>query len=293
MINHLKTAGAVLLTVVCLCSCAYILYSHTKDTSLSSTDGTFTISSVAPSSTTASTPDSSTPEGQIWHSFQDMLAQPAIRVKNNTTLHLKGKLIHGTRYIASDIHLRDADNESMQMQMRTKTTEKKHSETSNAYYTDGWYLTDTPDESFRIAKTPERVLSFVSFLSGILTDASDDLQDMQVSQKNQTTIYRFTMPPELASMYFDQIIAQASMDTPELKHVTGEVSSIRLTCTVSDKTGLLIRQQAKLTGTVSKSIFTIPASLNADTSFNAEPKDRPLSLPDPEDYPIRKESDTP
>ena len=106
----------------------------------------------------------------------------------------------------------------------------------------------------------------VTFISDIMQDASSQLENMKITTDDSDTIYSFTLPGETASYYFSRIIEQASMNTEELKHVTGSVDSLKLKCRLNKK-GVLTEQSANASGTVSKSIFTIPVTLTETTSF--------------------------
>ena len=102
--------------------------------------------------------------------------------------------------------------------------------------------------------------------TGISQGDISKLENMKITTDDSDTIYSFTLPGETASYYFSRIIEQASMNTEELKHVTGSVDSLKMKCRLNKK-GVLTEQSASASGTVSKSIFTIPVTLTETTSF--------------------------
>ena len=103
-------------------------------------------------------------------------------------------------------------------------------------------------------------------ISDIMQDASSQLENMKITTDDSDTIYSFTLPGEIASYYFSRIIEHAFMNTEELKHVTVSVDSLKMKCRLNKK-GVLTEQSASASGTVSKSIFTIPVTLTETTSF--------------------------
>lgn len=226
-----------------------------------------------PSSVTTSpqevseTLDPDSPEGKVYFSFEKLLSQPSFRAKTDASIKLKGKLIKGKRHMSADALVTGAnDHDHLTLDMTTKTTTKGKTEKSHSTYKNGWYITDNGKEKTRTERSPEEVLSMVTFISDIMQDASSQLENMKVTRKGSDTLYEFTLSGETASYYFCQIIEQASMSTDELKNVTGTVDSLKMTCRLNKK-GLLKEQSASVTGKVSKSIFTIPVTLTETTSF--------------------------
>ena len=216
------------------------------------------------------TPDPDSPEGQVYFSFEKLLSQPSFRAKTDASVNLKGKLIKGKRHMNADALVTGAnDHDHLTLDMTTKTTTKGKTEKSHSTYKDGWYVTDTGKEQTRTERSPEEVLSMVTFISDIMQDASSQLEDMKVTRKGSDTLYEFTLSGETASYYFCQIIEQASMSTDELKNVTGTVDSLKMTCRLNKK-GMLKEQSASVSGKVSKSIFTIPVTLTETTSFSEQ-----------------------
>ena len=227
-----------------------------------------------PSSVTTSpqevseTPDPDSPEGKVYFSFEKLLSQSSFRAKTDASIKLKGKLIKGKRHMSADALVTGAnDHDHLTLDMTTKTTTKGKTEKSHSTYKNGWYVTDNEKERTRTERSPEEVLSMVTFISDIMQDASSQLENMKVTRKGSDTLYEFTLSGETASYYFCQIIEQASMSTDELKNVTGTVDSLKMTCRLNKK-GLLKEQSASVTGKVSKSIFTIPVTLTEITSFS-------------------------
>lgn len=248
------------------------LYQHHRNTSTNSTGQPGT--AFQPSSSTAGiqeasrTPDPSSPEGKVYFSFEKLLSQPSFRAKTDASIKLKGKLIKGKRHMSADALVTGAnDHDHLTLDMTTKTTTKGKTEKSHSTYKNGWYVTDNGKEKTRTERSPEEVLSMVTFISDIMQDASSQLENMKVTRKDSDTLYEFTLSGETASYYFCQIIEQASMSTDELKNVTGTVDSLKMTCRLNKK-GLLKEQSASVTGKVSKSIFTIPVTLTETTSFS-------------------------
>lgn len=227
-----------------------------------------------PSSVTTSpqevseTPDPDSPEGKVYFSFEKLLSQSSFRAKTAASIKLKGKLIKGKRHMSADALVTGVnDHDHLTLDMTTKTTTQGKTEKSHSTYKNGWYVTDNGKEKTRTERSPEEVLSMVTFISDIMQDASSQLENMKVTRKGSDTLYEFTLSGETASYYFCQIIEQASMSTDELKNVTGTVDSLKMTCRLNKK-GLLKEQSASVTGKVSKSIFTIPVSLTETTSFS-------------------------
>ena len=227
-----------------------------------------------PSSVTTSpqevseTPDPDSPEGKVYFSFEKLLSQPSFRAKTDASINLKGKLIKGKRHMSADALVTGAnDHDHLTLDMTTKATTKCKTEKSHSTYKNGWYVTDNGKEKTRTERSPEEVLSMVTFISDIMQDASSQLENMKVTRKGSDTLYEFTLSGETASYYFCEIIEQASMSTDELKNVTGTVDSLKMTCRLNKK-GLLKEQSASVTGKVSKSIFTIPVTLTETTSFS-------------------------
>lgn len=227
-----------------------------------------------PSSVTTSpqevfeTPDPDSPEGKVYFSFEKLLSQSSFRAKTDASITLKGKLIKGKRHMSADALVTGAnDHDHLTLDMTTKATTKCKTEKSHSTYKNGWYVTDNGKEKTRTERSPEEVLSMVTFISDIMQDASSQLENMKVTRKGSDTLYEFTLSGETASYYFCEIIEQASMSTDELKNVTGTVDSLKMTCRLNKK-GLLKEQSASVTGKVSKSIFTIPVTLTETTSFS-------------------------
>ena len=150
--------------------------------------------------------------------------------------------------------------------MTTKTTSRGKTEKTRSAYRNGLYCSDNGKEKTKTERSPEEVLSMVTFISDIMQDASSQLENMKITTDDSDAIYSFTLPGETASYYFSRIIEQASMNTEELKHVTGSVDSLKMKCRLNKK-GVLTEQSASASGTVSKSIFTIPVTLTETTSF--------------------------
>lgn len=230
--------------------------------------------SLQPSSVTAGpqevseTPDPDSPEGKVYFSFEKLLSQSSFRAITDASINLKGKLIKGKRHMSADALVTGAnDHDHLTLDMTTKTTTRGKTEKSHSTYKDGWYVTDNGKEKTRTERSPEEVLSMVTFISDIMQDASSQLQNMRVTRKGNDTLYEFTLSGETASYYFCQIIEQASMSTDELKNVTGTVDSLKMTCRLNKK-GMLKEQSASVTGKVSKSVFTIPVTLTETTSFS-------------------------
>ena len=227
-----------------------------------------------PSSVTAGpqevseTPDPDSPEGKVYFSFEKLLSQSSFRAITDASINLKGKLIKGKRHMIADALVTGAnDHDHLTLDMTTKTTTRGQTEKNHSTYKDGWYVTDNGKEKTRTERSPEEVLSMVTFISDIMQDASSQLENMKVTRKGSDTLYEFTLSGETASYYFCQIIEQASMSTEELKNVTGTVDSLKMTCRINKK-GVLKEQSASVTGKVSKSIFTIPVTLTETTSFS-------------------------
>lgn len=248
------------------------LYQHHR-TAAPRDNGQQNVSS-QPSSVTAGpqevseTPDPDSPEGKVYFSFEKLLSRSSFRARTDASINLKGKLIKGKRHMNADALVTGAnDHEHLALDMTTKTTTRGKTEKSHSTYKDGWYVTDNGKEKTRTERSPEEVLSMVTFISDIMQDASSQLENMKVTRKGNDTLYEFTLSGETASYYFCQIIEQASMSTEELKNVTGTVDSLKMTCRLNKK-GLLKEQSASVTGKVSKSIFTIPVSLTETTSFS-------------------------
>lgn len=227
-----------------------------------------------PSSVTAGpqevseTPDPDFPEGKVYFSFEKLLSQSSFRAITDASINLKGKLIKGKRHMSADALVTGAnDHDHLTLDMTTKTTTRGKTEKCHSTYKDGWYVTDNGKEKTRTERSPEEVLSMVTFISDIMQDASSQLENMKVTRKGSDTLYEFTLSGETASYYFCQIIEQASMSTDELKNVTGTVDCLKMTCRLNKK-GMLKEQSASVTGKVSKSIFTIPVTLTETTSFS-------------------------
>lgn len=248
------------------------LYQHHR-TAAPRDNGQQNVSS-QPSSVTAGpqevseTPDPDSPEGKVYFSFEKLLSRSSFRARTDASINLKGKLIKGKRHMNADALVTGAnDHEHLALDMTTKTTTRGKTEKSHSTYKDGWYVTDNGKEKTRTERSPEEVLSMVTFISDIMQDASSQLENMKVTRKGNDTLYEFTLSGETASYYFCQIIEQASMSTEELKNVTGTVDSLKMTCRLNKK-GMLKEQSASVTGKVSKSIFTIPVTLTETTSFS-------------------------
>ena len=158
------------------------------------------------------------------------------------------------------------DRDNLKLDMTTKTTSRGKTEKTRSTYHNGLYCSDNGKEKTKNERSPEEVLSMVTFISDIMHDASSQLENMKITSDDSDTIYSFTLPGETASYYFSRIIEQASMNTEELKHVTGSVDSLKMKCRLNKK-GVLTEQSASASGTVSKSIFTIPVTLTETTSF--------------------------
>ncbi len=227
-----------------------------------------------PSSVTAGprevseTPDPDSPERKVYFSFEKLLSQSSFRAITDASINLKGKLIKGKRHMSADALVTGAnDHDHLTLDMTTKTTTRGKTEKCHSTYKDGWYVTDNGKEKTRTERSPEDVLSMVTFISDIMQDASSQLENMKVTRKGSDTLYEFTLSGETASYYFCQIIEQASMSTDELKNVTGTVDCLKMTCRLNKK-GMLKEQSASVTGKVSKSIFTIPVTLTETTSFS-------------------------
>ena len=263
---------AIAVVVVLLLAEGVCLYQHHR-TAAPRDNGQQNVS-LQPSSVTAvpqevsETPDPDSPEGKVYFSFEKLLSQSSFRAITDASINLKGKLIKGKRHMSADALVTGAnDHDHLTLDMTTKTTTRGKTEKSHSTYKDGWYVTDNGKEKTRTERSPEEVLSMVTFISDIMQDASSQLQNMRVTRKGNDTLYEFTLSGETASYYFCQIIEQASMSTDELKNVTGTVDSLKMTCRLNKK-GMLKEQSASVTGKVSKSVFTIPVTLTETTSFS-------------------------
>lgn len=263
---------AIAVVVVLLLAEGVCLYQHHR-TAAPRDNGQQNVS-LQPSSVTAGpqevseTPDPDSPEGKVYFSFEKLLSQSSFRAITDASINLKGKLIKGKRHMSADALVTGAnDHDHLTLDMTTKTTTRGKTEKSHSTYKDGWYVTDNGKEKTRTERSPEEVLSMVTFISDIMQDASSQLQNMRVTRKGNDTLYEFTLSGETASYYFCQIIEQASMSTDELKNVTGTVDSLKMTCRLNKK-GMLKEQSASVTGKVSKSVFTIPVTLTETTSFS-------------------------
>lgn len=258
---------AVLLLIEGVC-----LYQHHRTATPKDT-GRQNVSSQPASATTgpqevSETPDPDSPEGKVYFSFEKLLSQSSFRAKTDASINLRGKLIKGKRHMSANALVTGAnDRDHLTLDMTTKTTTRGKTEKSHSTYKDGWYITNNGKEKTRTERSPEEVLSMVTFVSDIMQDASSQLEDMKVTPKGSDTLYEFTLSGETASYYFCQIIEQASMSTEELKNVTGTVDSLKMTCCINKK-GVLKEQSASVSGKVSKSIFTIPVTLTETTSFS-------------------------
>lgn len=263
---------AIAVVVVLLLAEGVCLYQHHR-TAAPRDNGQQNVS-LQPSSVTAGpqevseTPDPDSPEGKVYFSFEKLLSQSSFRAITDASINLKGKLIKGKRHMSADALVTGAnDHDHLTLDMTTKTTTRGKTEKSHSTYKDGWYVTNNGKEKTRTERSPEEVLSMVTFISDIMQDASSQLQNMRVTRKGNDTLYEFTLSGETASYYFCQIIEQASMSTDELKNVTGTVDSLKMTCRLNKK-GMLKEQSASVTGKVSKSVFTIPVTLTETTSFS-------------------------
>lgn len=265
---------AIAVVAVLLLAEGVFLYQHRR-TAAPRDNGQQNVSSQPASVTTgpqevSETPDPASPEGKVYFSFEKLLSQSSFRAITDASINLKGKLIKGKRHMSADALVTGAnDHDHLTLDMTTKTTTRGKTEKSHSTYKDGWYVTDNGKEKTRTERSPEEVLSMVTFISDIMQDASSQLENMKVTRKGSDTLYEFTLSGETASYYFCQIIEQASMSTDELKNVTGTVDSLKMTCRLNKK-GLLKEQSASVTGKVSKSIFTIPVTLTETTSFSAQ-----------------------
>lgn len=269
--SPLKYIGIAVVVILLLAE-GVCLYQHRRNTSKNSAglpDTSFQpASSTAGNQEASQTPDPDFPEGKVYFSFEKLLSQPSFRARTDASINLKGKLIKGKRHMSADALVTGAnDHDHLTLDMTTKTTTKGKTEKSHSTYKNGWYVTDNGKEKTRTERSPEEVLSMVTFISDIMQDASSQLENMKVTRKGSDTLYEFTLSGETASYYFCQIIEQASMSTEELKNVTGTVDSLKMTCRLNKK-GLLKEQSASVTGKVSKSIFTIPVTLTETTSFS-------------------------
>lgn len=263
---------AIAVVVVLLLAEGVCLYKYHR-TAAPRDNGQQNVSS-QPSSVTAGpqevseTPDPDFPEGKVYFSFEKLLSQSSFRAITDASINLKGKLIKGKRHMSADALVTGAnDHDHLTLDMTTKTTTRGKTEKCHSTYKDGWYVTDNGKEKTRTERSPEEVLSMVTFISDIMQDASSQLENMKVTRKGSDTLYEFTLSGETASYYFCQIIEQASMSTDELKNVTGTVDCLKMTCRLNKK-GMLKEQSASVTGKVSKSIFTIPVTLTETTSFS-------------------------
>lgn len=258
-----------LIAALLLLSAAGVFFYHQRsllqdhDTLVSATP----IPTDTPSSPSTSFPAPDSPSGRIYPSFEKLLSMPSFHAHTKASIRLRGKLIKGKRKFVADAFVTGAnDRDNLRLDMTTKTTTHNKTEKSHSTYKDGLYTTDNGKEKSSTKRSPEEVLAMVTFISDILQDASSQLEDMKISSDGSDTIYEFTLPGETASYYFSQIIEQASMNTKELKNVTGSVDSLKMTCRVNKK-GMLTEQSASASGEVSKSIFTIPVTLTETTSF--------------------------
>ena len=261
------------LLVVCLITAEGIaLYRHHQKASpqtatpvTTSGPGSRTDASETPLPET--TPDPDSPEGKIYYAFEQILNEPSFHVDTDATINLKGRLIKGKRVLSAHAHVTGADDrDNLKLDMTTKTPSRGKTEKTRSTYHNGLYCSDNGKEKTKNERSPEEVLSMVTFISDIMHDASSQLENMKITSDDSDTIYSFTLPGETASYYFSRIIEQASMNTEELKHVTGSVDSLKMKCRLNKK-GVLTEQYASASGTVSKSIFTIPVTLTETTSF--------------------------
>lgn len=291
--NSIRTRQITIAVILLLTAAAlagFLLYSRRRTASLPGATQRPGSPSASPSGHTEgeALPDPETPEGKMYYAFQKLLEQDGFRASTDATIKLNGKMIKGTRKLHADAVVIGASQEaSLQLDMNTTTRTGKETTRSHSAYYQGWYCIDDPKKPTRTERSPESVLSMVTFISELLLDASGQIENLKLSRDGADTIYQFTLPAEAASDYFSQLIERAAMDTEELKNVTGEVTDLSLSCRI-DSGGILTEQTATAKGEVSKSIFTIPAALQEATSFTVTEQKPEITPPNLKKYKIQK-----
>lgn len=287
--SHLL-AGIAACFITCAVLIGELFYFHSHKSAQPPVDSASpTITTTSTASPLPQSPSSipdDVPEKKLSLAFQKLIEQNGFHTNTDATLHLKGHLIKGTRKIHSDIDILHAtESDKMQMDMNTATISGKKNETTHSAYYQGWYCTDSKKKHIRTERSEESVLSLVTFISDILSDATDQIEHLTIKKEGDDTIYQFSLPHDIATDYFCQMVEQASLDTKELRNVSGEVKKLLMTCRLNKK-GILIEQTASISGKVSRSIFSIPISLQETSTFSALKADFTITPPNLNDYKI-------
>ena len=291
--NHkLKSISFSLVTLFCVVLCIYIIKRPGKKINTNNintnTDDIETSSDTSDKFTSAPSPDIKTPAGHIYYSMLNLIDSNAFHVNTKVNVDLKGNLIKGKRRIKSKIDITAPSTDNMKVYISGTTTDGKKITKSKSYYKDGWFYSSDESGKKRVQKSTDDVLSTVTFLTSMIKSASDKLDDVDISKKDNDTIYKFTVPKELANDCFSSIIKQISLDTKELRGVTGDIKTLTIKTQISPD-NVIVREDISITGSVSKSIFTIPVNMKLSAIFKTLADDFSLDLPDWKNFPISDE----
>lgn len=202
-------------------------------------------------------------------------------IVTDADLSLNGKLIQGTYGMQAEVQLlRDSKTDDLEMVMNS--TSDLDGAAAHAYYKDGWYYTDDANGKLKEEKSNEEVWDSVTEITGLVVDSADSIEQMEVSQENGSTVYRYQIPAGMAEDYLNQMIAKVAVQNTDLKGAKVEVESVEMESTV-DKDGMLTGQKMTLSGEAKKSILKVPAEAVVNVSFSKIETDF-LEMPDFSSY---------
>ncbi|MDD3218716.1 MAG: hypothetical protein PHC41_08420 [Lachnospiraceae bacterium] len=202
-------------------------------------------------------------------------------IVTDADLSLNGKLIQGTYGMQAEVQLlRDSKTDDLEMVMNS--TSDLDGAAAHAYYKDGWYYTDDANGKLKEEKSNEEVWDSVTEITGLVVDSADSIEQMEVSQENGSTVYRYQIPAGMAEDYLNQMIAKVAVQNTDLKGAKVEVESVEMKSTV-DKDGMLTGQKMTLSGDAKKSILKVPAEAVVNVSFSKIETDF-LEMPDFSSY---------
>ena len=207
--------------------------------------------------------------------LQETIHQPAFSLHTQATLSLNGFFIRGTYSLNSDIQIRQGENEE-DLQMLMVSSSSLDDVVTTSYYKDGLYHKIVNDTETVKEMQAGEVLSLISEITDLVMDTAAQIPSAEIYEEDGATVYSYELGKESAQEYLDQALEQLHME--KLEGAVIKVQSAALLSRVGES-GLLTGQELSIEGSVSQSIFTIPADAEVVVTFCAEDPAVPLEFP--------------
>lgn len=191
---------------------------------------------------------------------------PSFELDTKARLKLNGTSINDEYNMKSEIHIVQGENRE-NMQMTMVSSSDIDDIVSKAFYKDGWYYTDDKNGKNKEEKTADEVLKMVSDVTALVTDASEQIDDMQVEEENGSKVYTYHIPAYLAEDYLRKLSKSAAAEDTALENAKSEVEEVWLVSEV-DGDGVLTGQELHISGVIRKAIFKVPAKADITAQFS-------------------------